>query len=827
VQVQLLCRFADPADRSVRPWHEDVIGSRFSRDPSRAMSESSEPGRPLHMKELRPEHGYTAAVRPPRRWIRRSILAILVIAVGLLAVFLVRPSGGLDCKTASRTASDGVAVTVCQQEYQQTRSPLIGTYLADALRRSGNGEAAQALANDLLSTDVRADALQILAKIATSQDRTDDAIKLLEEARRLHRQQGNHVELARDDQALSTILQVRQQYAEALQTIDEGISEARAGGDTRIEGYSHLFAARLLTRVGYFEAAHQELDRAAPQMPGDREQAELWRLRGDLEQEVGRDPRRPSHDKQAVAAFERSLEYARRVQLTATLIPLHLNLVYSLAELGRTDEAEHHLEDAGVLDQAGDYKKLRQQAAAQIAYRRGNYSLATSLNEQVYPNLKNIDNRIDICVRQARIALAANDLAAAVTWAKRGVENAEEVRAAQTLAELRPWVLATRREPFELLFTAYARSARVEEAILVFDQWQGRTLLDEMARPSQDPSPTLSHTASQVQSLGRWLPSVSRAPLMSTDGGTVLQTLRTIDLVGLAVADGRVWRVTAVRGRFTIDELGSFDKLRDPLDGFQAAPTDAARADELGKLIVPDNVVRKTGDALYVVLDAPFAALPFAALRRNGQPLIAVRPVLRAPRFPSPVACEQHPEKPTALVLADAAGDLPDARRESSKVAALFGTTPLVGPAATSTALFAAKSDPLLHVAVHAEVDAGGGALKLHDRAVSAAEISANQLGPALVVLSACSTARAWDPEIAGSLSTAFLAGGSERVIATLRPVSDAGALELTSRFYSERGADGPDGPVRVLARIQAELALTDNKEWPNFAVFGVCQRRS
>ena len=77
---------------------------------------------------------------------------------------------------------------------------------------------------------------------------------------------------------------------------------------------------------------------------------------------------------------------------------------------------------------------------------------------------------------------------------------------------------------------------------------------------------------------------------------------------------------------------------------------------------------------------------------------------------------------------------------------AASATTALVGAAATSTALFAAKTDPLLHIAVHADIDAGGGVLKLHDREVSAAEISANKLGPALVVLSACSTARARDP---------------------------------------------------------------------------------
>jgi CHAT domain-containing protein len=187
--------------------------------------------------------------------------------------------------------------------------------------------------------------------------------------------------------------------------------------------------------------------------------------------------------------------------------------------------------------------------------------------------------------------------------------------------------------------------------------------------------------------------------------------------------------------------------------------------------------------------------------------------------------CGPRAHAGSALVLADAEGDLPAARRASSIVASRFQTTQLVGTAATSAALFTAKSASLLHVAVHIDIDASGGVLRLHDRAVSTPEIAANQLGPSLVVLSACSIADAWDPELAGSLATAFLAAGSQRVIVTLRPVSDAGALELTSRFYS---AGGVKDPVHVLAAVQAELAQTGDREWANFAVFGndLCEPR-
>jgi CHAT domain-containing protein len=777
-----------------------------------------------------------SVVRPRRQRIWRLIILLIPAltfagVAALVLKFFVFSEKELDCETASRAMSPGNAVLICQREYQRTRRPLTGTYLADVLRRSGNLAAASGIAGELLSTDVRGDAQQILAKIAAAENRIDDAIASLQDARRWHRERGNHVELARDDQALAEIQTKAKQFVEALQSLDECISESRAGADKLTEGYCHLSAARALMRTGYFEASHKELDRAAPLLSGDRDLALVWHWRGNLEQEVVHDPRRSNHNALAVVAFERAFELATRAQLTSLLLNLHMNLAYSLAEVGRFDEADHHLQEAGVLDSGGSYASQRAQLAARIAYRQGNLSLAFSLNERLFPKIDDEDEKIDVSVMQARIALALHDPAAAVMWARRGVESAEKIRAATTLGELRPWVLASRRGPFEALFTALARAGQVDDAIVVFDRWQGRTLLDEMARPSPEPSPALSATATTIQKLGQWLPAVSSAPLMTSDKRAVIQALREIDLVAFAVAQDEhekreVWRLTSSHGQFRIDRIGMLEALRDRLDRFTATPTDLAIADELGALLLPEDVVRKTDAPLYVVLDSPLAALPVVALRRANQPLIAMRPVIRSPRLPLIGACEPRTGHGGVLVLADAAGDLPDARRESSKVASMFGTTPLVGAAATSTALFAAKSDPLLHVAVHADVEAGGGVLKLHDRTVSAPEISASKLGPQLVVLSACSTARSWDPEQAGSLSTAFLAGGSDKVIATLRPVSDAGALELTSRFYDARGADDP---VRTLAKIQAALAQTANKEWPNFAVFGkeVCSSKS
>lgn len=760
------------------------------------------------------------AVRgPQRRWIRQSIYILGPLAVLTAVVIGLLREREVDCRSAAVKSSDGDAVLVCRHEYERTQEPLTGAYLADALRRTGNIQAAAALASELLGTSVRADALQILGKIAVAQARFDDAIKALEQARQLHRLAANHVALARDDQAIAEVQNMQGQYGEALQILDEAISEAHVGGDALTEAYCGLSAVRVLMRVGYFDAAHRELDRASEWLSSDRDLVQLWFVRGQLEQELVRGPIGRPHHEQAVAAFLRSLELAQRAGATGMLLNLHLSLAFSLAELGRTDEADRHLSDAGVLDSSGSYQVQRSEIAARIAYRRGNRALASSLNAQLYPTIKDNDERIDVCVMQAQIALAIGDLAAAEQWARRGVDSVEQVRAAQTLSELRPWVLASRRAPFEVLFSIYARDHRIEDAIGMFDRWQGRTLLDQMTRASPD-SAGLATTAIAIQSLGRWLPAVSKAPPRMTDAHAVIETLGKIDLIAFAVAERRVWRLAAWHGRLELDDLGKFDDLRDRLDRFMASPTDPALADELGALTLPSDVMRKTAEPLYVLLDAPLTSIPIVALRRVGQPLIAVRPVLRTPRFPVGTACAPRPGARSALVLADAAGNLPDARREGSRIAALFGTTPFVGAEATSTALFAARSNALVHIAVGAEVDAGGGVIYLHDRAVSAAEISANKLGPPLVVLSSTSTARSRDPEVAGSLSNAFLAGGSDQVVATLRPVSDTGLLELMSRFY---GARGDSDPIRVLARVQAELAGSDNKEWPNFAVFGMC----
>jgi CHAT domain-containing protein len=118
------------------------------------------------------------------------------------------------------------------------------------------------------------------------------------------------------------------------------------------------------------------------------------------------------------------------------------------------------------------------------------------------------------------------------------------------------------------------------------------------------------------------------------------------------------------------------------------------------------------------------------------------------------------------------------------------------------------------------EVSAGpsADALVLSDREVSALEIAARRQGPSLVFLSACESGSSESSALSGSLAAAFLAAGSQQVVATLRPVDDQRAQNLSTEFYR---AGGVQDPVKALALVQARLSRTEDLEWPQYTVFG------
>ena len=80
--------------------------------------------------------------------------------------------------------------------------------------------------------------------------------------------------------------------------------------------------------------------------------------------------------------------------------------------------------------------------------------------------------------------------------------------------------------------------------------------------------------------------------------------------------------------------------------------------------------------------------------------------------------------------------------------------------------------------------------------------------------MASCGSVEARDDASWGSLAAAFLAAGSETVIATERPVDDAITNQFVRRFYEAGGAQDPIG---ALARAQLELSKDGLTDWTAF----------
>ncbi len=159
-----------------------------------------------------------------------------------------------------------------------------------------------------------------------------------------------------------------------------------------------------------------------------------------------------------------------------------------------------------------------------------------------------------------------------------------------------------------------------------------------------------------------------------------------------------------------------------------------------------------------------------------------------------------------AVVLADPTHDLPAARREGQRVAAIQGADLKTGEAATRTAtLEALASAGHLHFAGHGALVAASpwqAHVRLADGRLTLADVLASPLRVARVVLSGCETGRAGALSSAEhiGLPEALLAAGAHSVVAAVEKVDDTATAAFMEAFYSAGGAEAP-GPALVAAR--------------------------
>ncbi|MBT9314843.1 CHAT domain-containing tetratricopeptide repeat protein [Leptothoe spongobia] len=183
--------------------------------------------------------------------------------------------------------------------------------------------------------------------------------------------------------------------------------------------------------------------------------------------------------------------------------------------------------------------------------------------------------------------------------------------------------------------------------------------------------------------------------------------------------------------------------------------------------------------------------------------------------------------------------DLPGAEAEAIAIAPILNTAPLLGAAATETAVRERLADAdIIHLATHGLLDEQRGlssAIALtptrenldldqpDDGLLTAQEVMQLNLKADLVVLSACNTGRG---RITGDgvvgLSRSFLAAGANNLVASLWAVPDEATAMLMTEFYQQLQTE-PDKAVALRQAMLSTLAQHPNpRDWAAFFLIGL-----
>ncbi|MBM4342305.1 MAG: CHAT domain-containing protein [Deltaproteobacteria bacterium] len=248
--------------------------------------------------------------------------------------------------------------------------------------------------------------------------------------------------------------------------------------------------------------------------------------------------------------------------------------------------------------------------------------------------------------------------------------------------------------------------------------------------------------------------------------------------------------------------------------------------------------------AVTVVPDGFLANLPFGVLESPaGQLLTEGARVAYLPSATFYHAIVQRPlsaDAPRMLAVGNASYPepwlpLPTAEVEARAVSRMFDDSALLvgDDASEHRVMDAYRNFNILHLATHGQfagaAAAGASSLILTrgagaDGHLTAAEISRMDLSHThLVVLSACETTLSGSDDALGSITAAFLAGGTPTVIGSLWQVSDDATARLMLRFYDRFLELGSAEALRAAqAAIRKDPRWQHPFFWAAFVLYGM-----
>lgn len=757
---------------------------------------------------------------------RGGLLLVLALVLIVLNAVACREGAPDRCRAAFDAGHYEEAVRLCEEAHRASKDPHAGATAAKALGKLGEDDRALAWFERLRGTEAEPGLWSVAASVYHRRGERERALQAFRHDLKLLEAAGDQAGLATAHHGLFYLAWEESRYREALEEARLSFTTAGAAGDRTLQSRAAVDLYTVLYALGDLEGAGQALALADRLLPPGRtaERARLLANQGSLRLEA----RQPALARQDI---EQALELMQGRGAPRTLRSMHLNLVQACLDRGDLEGAGRHLDLAWQSAEEESPETALLYARAQVERARGRSHEAARALEQALADDPVADWAWELEYERGQLAEESGDPREAERAWERSAALVEEMRGSLGLDELKAWLLDDRRDPFEALFLLQARTGRPLEALATVERARARTFQDAFVHATL-PEPAAardlwSQAADRADTLRDLLPAMSESPAAALiPVERALQTLGDRRLLVYFEAGEELWLLDVTGygggGRVQPHLLGPAERVRELVDRSLAAPDDPANAAALGDLLLPAGLVLPPGATLHVVPDGALTRVSFASLRRGGRWLVEDHALLHLPgvSFLASSLGQGRSSAGAPVVLADPRSDLPQAAAEGREVAALLGTAPRLGPAATSGALLSASGARVLHLASHAGWGAGGPWLELADRRIAPATVLSSRLRPGLVVLASCASGSASGRTLWGSPGAAFLAAGSGAVLASLGSVEDRAARELVLHFYR---AGGVDDPAIGLARAQRALLAAGRppSSWAPFVLLG------
>ena len=726
----------------------------------------------------------------------------------LAAVLILIGSAGSGCQRGSVNANREclglieqkkyeAAVTTCQALFDRDRDPQVGLATARAHYALGRDDQALTWPERLAGSPQEGAGWDIAADARRRRKEPDLEKEARLKALALHRDRQDLKPLARSQYALFYSAWQRSDFLLAFTSARDAYDSALAAGDapmarTALEG---LFTA--LYEIGDLDGAKGALARLEPLEAGtDREAlARYWTHAGAVRMAEGR----WNLARDALKTALQSLAGSENVHL---LRAIHLNLAESQLELGELGAAEEELTRAWRYAEPDAPSTALLYATARHAYQGGRLDAAMQSLDRARQQDPVSDWAWDIECLRGRVEEHRRRPRAALEAYEGSTRIVDKMRASAATDEFKAWLLDQRREPFERLFRLQASDPRRRLAALeTAERAKARDFLDAFVRGVRDPSLPADGwnpgaSAQRLELLQSYFQTGSTSPLaVLRPAPDLLRQIGDRQVFFYFEARPDLWLIRLGGRTVSVQRLGEAAAATRLMESFAARPDDPEAAWALGRLLFPAASLPAPGTILYVVTDGALDRIPLAALRVGDQFLAQAYPLSYVPSVNALLAIEGSSEEradaPSA-VLGDPRGDLPAARAEAVEVARHLGIEPVLGSKATLASFRAMGSGRLLHVASHLETSAAGTRLVFADGAVGPREVMEWRIKPQVVVLASCLGAARPSRGAWGSLSAAFLASGSQAVVAALSSVEDRSTREFMSEFYRQGGALQP-----------------------------------